>query len=565
MNSIAKESNMKNLIMKKKGQFITILLLISVKIVLSSSMALILKQMIDILTYGNYREFCRFIFVAIVYFILSVVITVESTILNLSFFKYIGCSIRKGVFRNIIIKSVIEFREKKIGDFISRLNNEINIVESDCIANVLTIYADILSIIVACVLIFSINVKFAAVMLAIALLLLLTVTQLSNRAIKPRNKCIECMRNYNGKVKEYLTGYEVIKNFGIENPISVKFNKEVDLLENSIYQYGKVQASFEIISGYMNFAIMFLVIILGGFMTFRSVISIGSLIAIVQLLNGIISPVSDLSVRITKLKASRDVAKNLFESLTKEKEDTSEEKEVISSEIAFRDVVFSYDGNRNVIDHVSMVLEKGKKYSILGPSGSGKSTLYKLICQEYTNYLGDITIDGVEVRKLNQKSFHKMFSIVNQEVFLFNETLRENLILEREIPDAKIMEVTSLLGLQEMIEKRGMDYLINEDGNNLSGGEKCRIAIARSLLQDKQILILDEAFSSLDRIVADKIESDILNIDNLTVINITHKINEKILERYDEIVMIDKGKIEEKGKYHELMLEQNLLFKFCRN
>ncbi|WP_181899326.1 ABC transporter ATP-binding protein [Lachnotalea glycerini] len=556
---------MKNLIMKKKGQFITILLLISVKIVLSSSMALILKQMIDILTYGNYREFCRFIFVAIVYFILSVVITVESTILNLSFFKYIGCSIRKGVFRNIIIKSVIEFREKKIGDFISRLNNEINIVESDCIANVLTIYADILSIIVACVLIFSINVKFAAVMLAIALLLLLTVTQLSNRAIKPRNKCIECMRNYNGKVKEYLTGYEVIKNFGIENPISVKFNKEVDLLENSIYQYGKVQASFEIISGYMNFAIMFLVIILGGFMTFRSVISIGSLIAIVQLLNGIISPVSDLSVRITKLKASRDVAKNLFESLTKEKEDTSEEKEVISSEIAFRDVVFSYDGNRNVIDHVSMVLEKGKKYSILGPSGSGKSTLYKLICQEYTNYLGDITIDGVEVRKLNQKSFHKMFSIVNQEVFLFNETLRENLILEREIPDAKIMEVTSLLGLQEMIEKRGMDYLINEDGNNLSGGEKCRIAIARSLLQDKQILILDEAFSSLDRIVADKIESDILNIDNLTVINITHKINEKILERYDEIVMIDKGKIEEKGKYHELMLEQNLLFKFCRN
>lgn len=553
---------MKKYIFKKKILLILLIVCISLKVVLNLYMAIIMKKMIDIIATGTQEEFISYSFIALIYFLISIIVTFISNAVSLSYIRAINQNMRNDLFIHIVNLPFIEFKKDRIGDFTSKLNNEVDIIINDYISNYIVIYADILSVIIGTWIIFYINRLFSLLMLAICILLLLIVYSLSRLTVKPRELVIEKIRDYNSSIKEYLSGFMTIKNFGIEKLIAEKFSRTVEIMENSKYKYGWIVSIFDIFSSYLNFAITVIVLILGGVMSFKNMITIGSLIAIIQLLNNIISPVSDLSTRVTKIKSSTKVVQAYISDTSWKLEEKTLQQKDFNSEIYLEDVTYSYDGIHNSIENVNLRFIKGNQYAIIGPSGSGKSTLYKVFCKYLSGYKGSIDIDGVNLNDLDNMSISSIIAVVNQEIFLFNDTLRNNMTLGRDYSDDEIIKILHSVGLDDFISKLGigLDYLINEEGSNISGGEKCRIAIGRALLQKKKILILDEAFSSLDNIVATKIEKDILNITDLTLINITHRINKNMMEQYDEVIVMNNGNVSELGDYESLYKKGGLLF-----
>lgn len=549
---------------KKKIWYICILSLISIKIVLNIGLNLILKEMLDAMQNSTEEYFKKLILFAIFYFACAVIVTVLSMILNLYFFKNIGINIRVNLFNNILKKRIDVFNKNRDGDYISLFNNEVVIYENDILYNSINIFSDILAVLFNTIFMIYINKNLACIMLVTVALFLFFISKLSRLTVNPKNNCVLCNRNYNSKIKEYISGFELIKNYSLESLVLKKIKTYTYDLEQSKYIYKKITAIFEMVSGYFNLAITLCVIIIGGLMSFANAITIGGLVAMIQALNSIITPISDLAVRIVKYKSSVNVAKTI-ENEPDLKEGIEKLKKVIRHDLSFekqidiKHLYFSYDGKKNVLDNISCTFLKNRKYVVIGSSGSGKTTFCKLLTHELYYNRGQIEIDGIEIGDIDESYINGIVTIVKQDIFLFNDTIKNNLTLyDTDITDEKIDDIIHVTGLKKFVEDKGWDFKLEEDGRNISGGEKCRIAIARALLKNRNILILDEAFANLDKIIADKIEKDILNMKNITLINITHRLNENMLRRYDQVIIMDDGKIKEMGAFSKLKNRENI-------
>lgn len=209
---------------------------------------------------------------------------------------------------------------------------------------------------------------------------------------------------------------------------------------------------------------------------------------------------------------------------------------------------------------VSFQFEKGKSYAIVGPSGSGKSTLLHLLMGADENYTGSIYYDDTDLHRISSDSMHQLISVIWQNVFVFNASIKDNITMFGDFPEEDIQRAVKLSGLEPLIEKRGENYLCGENGCNLSGGERQRIAIARSLLKKAPILLADEATASLDRETAFYVTKAILGIQDVTRIIVTHALDEELLRRYDCILALHNGKIAESGSFSSLMAQKGYFY-----
>ena len=208
-----------------------------------------------------------------------------------------------------------------------------------------------------------------------------------------------------------------------------------------------------------------------------------------------------------------------------------------------------------VLNEVDCIIEKGKKYAVVGKSGCGKSTFIKLLTGYYSDYKGKIVYDDRELDLLEKEDVVQLSSIIHQNIYLFDETILDNICLHEDYPKEIVDKVIKESGLDEFIAElpEGIFYRVGENGSNLSGGQKQRIAVARALIRNKPILILDEGTSAIDMQTAYDIESRLLKINDLTLITITHNLEEKLLKKYDEIIYMDNGNIKEQGHFQELV------------
>ncbi len=209
------------------------------------------------------------------------------------------------------------------------------------------------------------------------------------------------------------------------------------------------------------------------------------------------------------------------------------------------------------------MFEKGKKYVLVGDSGSGKSTLIHVMMQQYNEYAGDIFFGSQNAMCIEKESLYRQIALVHQNVVLFDGTLKDNVSLYEAYSDDMVKRALVKAGIEGILQEKGLDYPISEDGSNLSGGERQRIAIARAFLRNTPVVVLDEATSNLDNIKALAIENTILDSD-VTIINIAHRLNEEILERYDKIFVFSKGKLKECGKYQDLLEEKGELYRLMK-
>ncbi|MFY9176312.1 MAG: ABC transporter ATP-binding protein [Clostridiales bacterium] len=290
--------------------------------------------------------------------------------------------------------------------------------------------------------------------------------------------------------------------------------------------------------------------------------TIGTVIALIQLGNYILTPVVELAPLISNRRAAVELI-NRIEKEVEEKEteaDTGIQIAEFKETIVFKDVCFSYENDNLALADFSYVFEKGKNYAIVGSSGSGKSTILKLILGYYNEYDGDILIDGVPLREINLDSLYDQISIIQQDVFLFDSSIENNITMFRSFDEAKLSSAIERAGLLQLIKEKGRDYSCGEGGKNLSGGEKQRISIARSLIRDTPILLMDEATSGLDNETALNVENAVLDIEGMTRIIVTHRFNESTMKKYDKILVMNRGRLIEHGTFDELMEDKGYFY-----
>ena len=290
-------------------------------------------------------------------------------------------------------------------------------------------------------------------------------------------------------------------------------------------------------------------------------LSAGSVLVFVQLLNFVINPISVIPQALAEIKASKSLIEKAASALENNVR-TEGKKRVnqISSGIILNGLSFGYEKDKTVLNKIDFKFELGKSYAIVGSSGSGKSTLLNLLMSSHDNYTGSICYDETELRKINSSDLYEIVSVVQQNVFIFNASIRDNITMFSDFSDEEIQQAIQMSGLSKLIEERGQDYLCGENGSGLSGGEKQRISIARSLLKKSQVLLVDEATAALDSQTAFQVSNAILNLNGITRIVITHSLDEQLLKQYDCVLTLKNGVVAETGTFEELMNQKGYFY-----
>ncbi len=363
-------------------------------------------------------------------------------------------------------------------------------------------------------------------------------------------------------LRDGLEGFSVVKSFRAEKAMCRLFAQQVREVSQAKELRGKAEIlvqAFGTVAGVIAQLGVFLAgghLVAGGFG-----ISAGVLIAFVNLMNFVIAPIGNIPHYIAQRRAAVALIDKLAEALEGGVRETGKENlPPLETGIEIRDLSFGYSGEKEVLHHVDACFRTGKSYAIVGGSGSGKSTLLTLLMAGYDDYTGQILLDGRELRGVSSESLYDTVSMVQQNVFIFNASIRDNITMFADFPKEEVDRAIRLSGLEPLVQEKGEDYLCGENGSGLSGGEKQRISIARCLLKKTQVLLADEATASLDAQTAYQVTDAILNLEGLTRVLVTHGLEESLLKRYDGIIAMKSGRIVEQGTFRELMEKKGYFY-----
>ncbi|WP_353892802.1 ABC transporter ATP-binding protein [Proteinivorax hydrogeniformans] len=528
--------------------------------------AFMIQQIIDTGDKGSLQDF----YGAVIYGLFFVVILFATNyivkILQASLIKKSVLNLKRDIFSGILKKDIRSFQAMNSANYISVLTNDINIVEKDYFSANLEMIMHVSRLVLGSIAIFYIN-PYIALSIYVLGVATLAVPTLFSKGVKNRRMAhSKFLSDFTMKVKDLFAGFEVIKSFHIEDKLSDEYKKSNENVEESKFSFLKLSHLVDILGAAFGFLIFLTALSVGTYFVIIGDLTFGLLIAAVQLMNNITTPVGQIPSVYNRIQS----VKSIEEKFKKAMEQNGNTKEFIpksdfAESIQLKDVSFSYGPEKKVVNNISLSIEKGKKYAIVGGSGSGKSTLIKLLLGYFEDYDGEIKVDGRDVRQISAEDLYSFMSVIQQNVFMFDDTVKNNITLYKDFDENSLKNVLAQSGLNEMVKKlpNGLSYQVGENGANLSGGEKQRLSIARALIKGTPILILDEATSALDNKIASNIEKQILAMDDITSIVITHRLNKELLKLYDEIFVLDEGELVEQGDYYELMKNKKLFYSLC--
>lgn len=549
---------MNKYIFKFKRQFISTIILKVISSVLWVYTAIVIQNIVDTAVGGNMDKFAGAVILSIVYFLSFVLLLFISDLVKSYYIKNTIQNLKKEIFNGTIHQSFKDFKSKASADYISNLTNDINLLENNYINPVVELIGEIFTFIATLFILLRISVPITIVLILTGTVMLLVPYLFHGSINAKQNRLSEDTSSFTGALKDLLDGFEVIKSYSMEETGNQEFDGFNNKLEKSRQKYNIFIALTEAISLMLSLVCQFSGVIMAGYFVLKGTLTVGVLSAVMQLGNGIFGPIQRIVQYITLIKGSKDLNAKLLR-LISSKNNTEIGVTEFRDCIELKDISFSYNHDANLaLDHVSLKLEKNKKYAVLGESGCGKSTLAKILLNYYTDYDGEICIDSKKLNRETDCSLMALSSMIHQNVYMFNKTIEENIVLGKKFMENAVHTAVQNSGLYRFLDTKGLDYQVGENGSRLSGGQKQRIAIARALVQNRPILVLDEATSALDKTTAAEIENSILENKNITVLTITHNMNRDILRKYDEVIVMDKGRIVEKGKFDELEYGKSL-------
>ncbi len=500
---------------------------------------------------------------ALITVIMAVFFFLTSFLTYVSQPRYIMKAIRnykEALFRKLTEKNITSFRSESTSTYLSALTNDSVAIETNYLEKEFRFLYLITSFFGSLGLMLFYSPLLTLVAVGVTILPLI-VSLLTGKKLAAEEVTVsEGNKNFTATIGDCLNGFSVVKSFRAEKEITRLFSEENGKLEKSKFIRRKLQILVSTLGQLSGMIAQIGVFFAGAYLAVSGKgMTAGTVILFVNLMNFVIQPVAELPGLLAARRASRSLIRKISESLEKSAfAGGSEELGTLDQGISMKNISFSYEEGKEVLHDVSVDFEAGKSYAIVGGSGSGKSTLLNLLlsCTGGAEYSGSIRWDNKDLKNVSSDSLFDQVSSIDQNVFVFNSSIRDNITMFRDFPKAEVENAISRANLGELISERGTDYLCGENGGGLSGGEKQRISIARSLLKKSSVLLADEITVALDAQTSHRVTSDILDLTGITRIVVTHDLEESLLKRYDRILVMKDGRLQEQGTFDELMEKQ---------
>ena len=465
-------------------------------------------------------------------------------------------------FKKLIGKSISSFRDESAAGYLSALTNDAASIETNYLAQMLAMITKAVTFIGALLLMCRYSLLMTAIAAGLTVLPLIASLLTGNRLQAVESRVSERNGEFTAALSDCLAGFTVVKNFRAEREIFRLFAQSNKALEHEKFTGRRIKTLVGMIGAVTGIFAQLGVFIAGVYLSMKDgSMTPGAVVLFVNLMNFIISPIAELPGLLACRKAALGLVDKLAAALERSSSrEGSETLNRLENGIRLENVSFAYEPGKTVLHGINAEFEAGRAYALVGGSGSGKSTLLNLLMAAETNYSGHILADGIELSDISTESLYGTMAAIQQNVFVFNASIKDNVSMFRDFPKTELDEAIARAHLGALIRERGEDYLCGENGSGLSGGEKQRISIARSLLKKSSVLLADEVTAALDAQTAHRVSSDILDLQGITRIVVTHTLEESLLRRYDKIFVLRGGRIEEAGSFADLMANKGYFY-----
>lgn len=535
--------DLKELLLKRKSRFALYIIACFIPVLDNTLLNLSISMLIGSIQIGTMENFVRVSLFSLTIIILGSILYIVSRFMRISFMRDTLLDIRSLAFQKILNLSSKDFNKKSKDIYISNLINDVNIIEDNFFLRLINVIFRGGLYIVSLTIIAFLDIKFAFTAFLISILLFLISKSFEKRTLHLQEAVSENNEVFGVDMSNTFNGLEILKLNNIEDRFLSKALKSITGLEKNKLKNNIYTDSQRRIMEFLGFGFLI------GSLIYQSTqlskgVSLTRVTYMIQLSNGCIWNITSILPLINQLKSSV----NIFNKITKNNEENKntmvkENEFIFENEIIVENLSFDYE-DKPILKDVNFKIEKGKKYLIKGVSGAGKSTLIKLLSGINDDYRGNILADGMDYRNIQESSLNNKVSFIYQDVFLFEDTIYNNIALYKDYDEEQVLDAAAKSGLDSLIQKKedGIHEMLMENGKNLSGGERQRISIARAIVKNSEILFVDEGTSSLDEDLGRKIEDTILSLDS-TIIAISHRYYEGITEKYDYVIEIKNNKI----------------------
>ncbi|MGX7108273.1 ATP-binding cassette domain-containing protein [Facklamia miroungae] len=451
----------------------------------------------------------------------------------------INIQIRQDIATKLFRSSYQNFYKKDEGTYVSWLTNDITIINEYGFGILYLIISQISGIVFSFIATVYFDASLIITMLVLSFIVLYVPSILKNKMQKRMKDVSIANESLTNNITDVLQGYDSLKMMNLEKYMVNRINLFSQNLANKQIAYATITGKLMSLTNGVSLTSQIILFSQSALLYFNNIIPIGAINGVQYFSATIFSSLTGLSANIIELKTIDPIFEK-FENIVEDISNNLISINELTSSIEMRNVSYEFNNNK-VLHQIDLSFKKNKKYVIVGDSGKGKSTLLNLISGKLTDYSGEIIWDNIPYNKIAKSTIQNQIIYINQNPYIFNASIRENLTLLDSFSDEEIQKVIKDVGLYSWISEleHGLDTIISLNAKNISGGQKQRIALARGLLKNKSIILLDEPTSALDEFSANDIENLIFNNEKLTVIMVTHRLRNNIKQLIDEIITLE--------------------------
>lgn len=467
-------------------------------------------------------------------------------------------AMRDKVYRKLLMEDFAFYNKNRTGDLMGRQTGDMDAIRHFVAYVIYTIYENILYFVLALVMIFTINVLMALCMVIVLPLAALT-TYLQAKSVHPAfKKCRDAFSGLNTFVQENISGNRVVKAFAKEDYEKEKFNVQNDIYREAELGAAKIWRRYVPVFEFLSYVLTIILMLVGGIMVVKGQMTLGDLVAVNGYLWMLTVPLRMAGWWINDVQRFTTSVEKIYDTYSAEPDIKRPKKPVkhkkLEGNVTFKNVSYRAD-DEDILQNINFDVKKGETVGIIGTTGAGKSTIVNLMCRFFDATEGEVLVDGVNVKDYDMHDLRDNIGMAMQDVFLFSDTIEGNIAYGKpDISFEKVKEVARMADANHFIQNlpEGYDTIVGERGVGLSGGQKQRISLARALLKEPAILVLDDTTSAVDMETESYIQKQLENIDHAcTIFIIAYRISS--IMNADQILVLDQGKIIEHGTHKELL------------
>lgn len=547
---------------KNRINFIVTIILTIAMSSLNLMISWLIQQIMDCTANQDMQALVRSAWIVIIVVVIYTIANVMYRAVYPRFLQRAMQQYRDYAFSRLTQKSLRSFSKEGTALYVSALTNDCTSIENNYLAATFTLIELLFCFLGALIMMLYYSPMMLVLAVALSFLPVAVSMTAGNRLTEQEKEISKKNERFVSIVNELLSGFPVIKSFRAETQASRLFSQRNEQAEEAKKNKRRTEQLISLLANDAGIIAQMGIFLAGAWLAISSKgVTAGVVIVFVQLMNYVLNPISQVPLLWSNRKAAIALMEKLSDALSENvREEGREKLNGFSEKIEVKDLTYGYEPESPVLKDLDVQFDAGKSYAIVGGSGSGKSTLLNLLMGISSNYQGEICIDGVSIKNIESESLYQLMTSVQQNVFVFNDTIRNNVTMFHEFPDKEVTLALERSGLSEFIEKHGEEFVCGENGANLSGGERQRISIARALLRKSPILLVDEATAALDAATARAVSFSILNLVGMTRIVVTHRLEEAILRRYDKILVMKNGTICEQGNFDTLMQQKGQFY-----